>query len=709
MARKKQQDISTEYADHKEQAGQRQQEQSKKGRDIAPIPRPTSAARRRRRKVTKSLRRFCEMYFPGTFRLKWSPDHLKVIEKIERAVIEGGLFALAMPRGFGKTSLCEIAALWALMMGHHKFVALIGAELAGACDMLDSIKTELELNELLLGDFPEVCYPIVKLDGVHQRASGQICNGRSTKIGWTATELILPTVLRSRASGGIVRVAGVEGRIRGMKYKRPDGVAVRPSLVILDDPQTDESARSPMQVNNRLELLNGAILGLAGPDDKEISGIMPCTVIYPGDMADQILDRSIYPTWQGERTKMVYEFPKNTALWEEYVEIRNTDLVAGGTGMVATEFYTKNREVMDEGAVVAWPERFNPPKEISALQHAMNLLHRDKGGARAFWSEYQNQPLPPDGEIGATRIDKDMVVSKIVERERGLVPAGSTIITSFVDIHAEALYWMVCAWEENFTGTILNYGVWPKQPKEYFILSSIPRKMSDAVKGAGLEGRIYEGLRQIAIKILSKKWKVEGSGEVMSVARGLFDANWGQSTDVVYRFCRESALSALFFPSHGKYYGASSVPMSEARRVKGDRRGLNWRIPGRAAGRGTRHAVYDTNFWKSFVRDRFGTLHGDSGSLTLFHESGTRHELLFDHLASEFCVRTTGRGRTVEEWKIAGEQPDNHWLDCLVGCAVAASIEGAALFGGGDGRPVAAPRIKLSELKKQKDKEREKR
>ncbi|MCA9139840.1 MAG: hypothetical protein KDB00_23870, partial [Planctomycetales bacterium] len=47
---------------------------------------------------------------------------------------------------------------------------------------------------------------------------------------------------------------------------------------------------------------------------------------------------------------------------------------------------------------------------------------------------------------------------------------------------------------------------------------------------------------------------------------------------------------------------------------------------------------------------------------------------------AEYYVRTEGRGRTVDEWKARPEQPDNHWLDCLVGSAVAASMQGAVLF-----------------------------
>jgi len=35
----------------------------------------------------------------------------------------------------------------------------------------------------------------------------------------------------------------------------------------------------------------------------------------------------------------------------------------------------------------------------------------------------------------------------------------------------------------------------------------------------------------------------------------------------------------------------------------------------------------------------------------------------------------------VDEWKLRVDGLDNHWLDCLVGCAVGASMEGVALPG----------------------------
>src|SRR3712207_7549730 len=75
---------------------------------------------------------------------------------------------------------------------------------------------------------------------------------RSTLFPYTTLfrSLVLPTIEGSAASGGVIRVAGITGRVRGMKHKRTDGLSVRPSLVLVDDPQTDERDRKSTRLNS---------------------------------------------------------------------------------------------------------------------------------------------------------------------------------------------------------------------------------------------------------------------------------------------------------------------------------------------------------------------------------------------------------------------------------------------------------------------------
>jgi hypothetical protein len=100
----------------------------------------------------------------------------------------------------------------------------------------------------------------------------------------------------------------------------------------------------------------------------------------------------------------------------------------------------------------------------------------------------------------------------------------------------------------------------------------------------------------------------------------------------------------------------------------------------------------DTNYWKSFVHERLATAMGDPGCLSIFGRKAVEHHR----------VRTEGRGRTVDEWKLPVHKPDNHWLDCVVGCAAAASMQGVERIGAAIQPQQERKRLKLSELQLKK-------
>ena len=84
------------YEEKKNAARNRNLALAMAGRDIGELPEVVNPEGKKRCRT--NFRMFCEEYFPETFSLEWSPDHLKAIHKIETAVLKGGLFALAMPR-----------------------------------------------------------------------------------------------------------------------------------------------------------------------------------------------------------------------------------------------------------------------------------------------------------------------------------------------------------------------------------------------------------------------------------------------------------------------------------------------------------------------------------------------------------------------------------------------------------------------------------
>jgi phage terminase large subunit GpA-like protein len=411
-------------------------------------------------------------------------------------------------------------------------------------------------------------------------------------------------------------------------------------------------------------------------------------------MADNILNRDQHPEWNGERTKMIYAFPSNEKLWARYTEIRADGLRRGAGIAEATEFYRRHQADMDDDAVVAWPQRYNHD-EISAVQHAMNLKLQDEA---AFFAEYQNEPLAQDA---ATEEDltADQIVARVNGLARGEIPIAASYLTMFIDVQQSLLFFVLAAWEEDFTGYVIDYGTYPDQQREYFTLRDAQWTLAQATKTAGLEGSIYAGLENLTNLYLSRAFRRDDGAEV-KIDRCLIDANWGTSTDVVYQFCRQSPHAAVLMPSHGRYVGASSLPFSEYKRKLGDRLGHNWRMPNVRGKRAVRYVLFDSNYWKSFVYARLATAMGDAGCLSLFGRDPRPHRLFAEHLTAEYRVRTEGRGRTVDEWKLRPERNDNHWFDGVVGCAVAASIQGAVLLGTEVQASKPSRRLKLSELQR---------
>ena len=722
---------------------QRSRERTAAVADVGEIPAVVNPARRAA--CLDNLELFLATYFPDSTGLKpLSDDHRRVIARTQHCLMHGGRQLNVVYRGFAKTSISERAAIWAALNGYRHYILIFAASKENATDIIESIQSELEENDLLYEDFPEVCHPIRALDGKVQRCKSQTHHGERTRIAWKADRIVMPVIRwptthhwidqetatcpscegpllvpndgsdawlcpqcqkdevaaqvkwkTAPSSRVIIRAKGITGASRGAKYLKR-----RPDMIILDDPQDDKSAISPLQVSKLLSLLRKSITKLVS-HGSTLACIVNATMIAKYDAIDQLLADS---SWQPERIPFVQQWPAaHDTLWlGEYASIRKTYDPSDPTAReraerAATAFYVEHRAEMDDGAVVSWEHCYNDT-EVSAIQHAYNALIDD--GEEAFDSEFQQNPQAEAKSLGA--LTTEMVQAKACGRPWRTVSRLSKWVTAHIDVHDDLLLYVVGESAADFTGSVVEVGAWPPQSRAYYaqrdarptLREWLKQTTSTAVTAAtSKQAVILAGIVALARELHGREYQRD-DGTVCSIDSCLIDI--GYVEDTVIQAIQTAGLGSWLKPARGVGIKSGDKPIMEWKvpnRDKGD----NW-IWTVEDGRRYRIIKFDSNKWKSRVRDGIRLAIGDAGSITI---PGKPEEcrLLAEHCSAEYPVETEGRGRKVEEWK-AYPGRENHHLDNMVGWLVAASVLGAVLPGTGASRPrQQGPRLSLAEMK----------
>lgn len=668
-------DVSTrqhgsDYAAHRIEMANRQRERSQQGRDIGQIPQPEDPARRAG--CAQDLGKFLKTYFPGTFRHEWSAVHKRLIELIQIVVLVGALLAMGIPRGWGKTSLCVRAVIWAIAYRHHQFVMLIGASNEAAKQMIADIRTELESNPLLMADFPELCMPIAALEGVNQRGKAQLCCGVRTKVFASDFELRLGDV--AGKSGGIIRSGGIlSSKIRGARHV-VDGAVIRPTLGLVDDPQTEASAASKRSCYRRERVIQAALPGLPGAGEAW-SCLMTMTVIEPGDVADRVLDRDKHPDWHGVRHAALDSLPDADAmdLWFEWNQIREACLRKDEDLEAAHKFYRKNMKAMKAGSEIVWKDGYDPDRFIDPLEQSMDWFFRDRQG---FWSELMNNPAGFEPE-SRPKLDRDTVAVRCHHLKAESAPLEAEFVTAFIDVQGKCLFYEVRAHAMDSTSWVLQYGTWPGQPRAYFTLADIKLTLDSLYpKLPTLQTRLKAAIKDLAATLFEKEWPRE-DGHVLKLNVAGIDANW--ETDTVKAAVRSSGFMSRLIPTHGRSFRPPKVALNDLPKKDGDRVGLFWRLRSPREKEAIRHLVYDIDHWKSHHRDRLLIPQESPGACSLC--AGRDHTMYADHQLSEYSsfVHDVSTQRTVEVWEHRPERPDNHFWDTSVGNSMLGGMLGCQL------------------------------
>lgn len=579
-----------------------------------------------------------------------------------------------MPRGSGKTTLIVRAAIWALLYGKSNYVTIVAADDRKAKKLLRTIKSLLRFNELLHGDFPEVCVPVRALQGQAINAAKQTLDGEFTLMDWADKVAQLPTVEGSESSGALIETMGVTAAGRGGNVTLDDGTVLRPSLVLIDDFQTRESAASAPQIETRLSIIAGDLAGMAGPGE-HIAMLAAITVIYPDDAADRLLDRDKHPEWHGVRERMVVSWPSDEERWDHYAELRAEAMRADRDPVEAQAYYEEHRDAMDAGCVLSWPERCGPGE--TPVQHVMHL--KQKHGDEAFAAEYQNEPLHENATLARFQT-ADEIAACVNKLSQGELPDRAERVVAAIDVQSDHLWFGVAAFRHGFGGVVLDYGTWPDQRRRFYTKRKLPRPLASVDRYALLnhEEALYQAIQHVLDELAGRTWEAP-DGALLRVSRVLVDE--GYATDTVHEAIRESGHAAIAKPAKGVGIKASATPMADVPVRKGEPRPRHdhWRERVSRSNRHSRTIQWDTNFWQTFLHQRLQAAPGSTGRLTLWGTSAVRHRLFGAHLTA-MTPKVEMRGtREVVEWNKKPTKPDEDLADVFAMCCVAASEQGVKL------------------------------
>ena len=595
---------------------------------------PPPQVKAARSRLEKSLTKWMQHHGGEAFDRPFSEDHKRCIAKIEAAGNDGGMFALAMPRGHGKSTILKWATLYFMLTGRRRFVVVVAATAELAQAIVDFTRQQIQESDSLHAHYPHVTTYARATDGKAIKAKYQLrADGKTSGILWSKTTLVFPEVLDGKgqpypSNGGILEGHGLTGAIRGKWRDTKSGKTLRPDFVLLDDPQTRESAESDAQCNMRERIITGDVLGLAGPR-KRIAACMPCTIVRKGDLADRFLSHDTHPEWQGETCSLVRSWPDaQDTLWQEYSRIFRDDGLAA-----ATIYYRNKRAEMDEGSAVSWKHRVRDG-ELSAIQTAENLLIES---GDQFWSEYQNVPKDPIAELAPYTLTPEIILSRMTKRPAWEREQWVTRVFASSDINPSyAASTVVQGFGEDQSDALLWYGLYP--------LDIPVRDMPAAEYARALYPELVKHGKAIAASpCRPEAWALDAGGDQ-------FDA----IAPYVDRLSQATGLTVIAFTGRrGIKYGAygQTVVKSQIRQhchgcatIKGGQR-LRW-------------IAWDADFWGEVAQKAWLGEPGAPGQASLYYG---RHWEFARQICNKRLVKIEDKGGKIEHtWQNVPGKQDFH-------------------------------------------------
>ena len=636
---------------------QRKREQRSRNSEIF-LPKVVDMDRRER--CLADPERFLKTYFRKRFWLDFGKHHRGMMDSIIDIAEHGGRQAIAAPRSSGKSEITKALLVYIVFKGLCRFPVIGAATAKYARRIYNDFRAKIATNPLLADDFPEICWPVRALEGAPQRAGRQHIAGNLTNIVWTTNDYLRFADVEGSIYGGVkLTYFGLDAAIRGINI---DGD--RPDFLLIDDPETKESAKSLPQIESLEELFDADIDGLAGQDDK-LGLVVLTTIQNPYCFSAKITDPKKKPAYNGMRFGMIEQWPDRMDLWEEYIALRHADQVAGDKhGRTAIKFYLDNRDAMDAGVLMLtnhFKKHVVKGEQLvfSAIQQAFNRIADTS--LSAYRSEFQNDPEPEE-EISTNALTAAKVQARVCRTQRRQIETGVDFTTMGIDIGKYASHWVDTSFTQDAIGTVTDYGVME----------------TTGLTGSSDDKSIQRAICEALEVFFEEIQKRERPPDLVLVDSGTY-------TDAVYKACRDAGRP--FFPSKG--WPASKFKMPVVPETTSKRAVYPYLETYASYQFAKQVWLYNISgeYWKEWLQDCFlvSSYAADGsrepGSLALFDPGSDRrlHLSFSQHVVAEQLRLIPVQGKDYKrEWY--QHSRNNHWLDALALACAAAGCLGVRLL-----------------------------
>jgi hypothetical protein len=298
--------------------------------------------------------RWNQIFLPTHTPLESAPLHSWISAKLgefspvnEPSRQHGRKLALIAPRESAKTTSITLGyALRCALQGTERYTVIISDEEKNGAKFLAAIKKEIQTTPRILAVYGD----------------------QSTR-EWREDHIRLK-------NGCLIESAGRGSKIRGRKDSQN-----RPTLVIVDDCQSNKDARSPTERTVALDWFLKEVI----PAGSEKTNFISVGSALHRE-AVSVHAQSLIG-WQGHTFPAIISYPDDLSLWSEWERLA-TNLADDKREETARAYFHANYEAMSKGSKTYWPSKW----PIDKL-----MARRAEIGDAAFETEYQGVPTTPQG------------------------------------------------------------------------------------------------------------------------------------------------------------------------------------------------------------------------------------------------------------------------------------------------------------------------